>query len=457
MAIFTNYKIKQNDTLPLIAQRFLGDSSRWIDIVSLNNLRYPYITEDVYESIGIAKAYGNLTAPLYIGSSSTNILDYINSGEIPPSLLTSNAIFFLRRYTNNGDYVHDTFLTDSYYPNTVQIQKGSELMTYTAGTVSFVSTQIAAPTFNAEDTGLLSIVDNPSNPTSALKQYYVRYTYMATSGETSSSPNKTNSITGASIAYTVPIGKRLQFTAPIDWESGVVGVRVYVGTAAGQEMYQQIQLSTEGSVYTEPSGGIVQNIQFPPESNTAYSGAKNFYPNGSQFSIHDSASSQTTRVLKTGDTVRLPIQVNARNNIIGNYAKTDEFIDSLGKDIYLTENGFLQFAGEGMKDLSTVSGLNNLKQNINARLITRINHMMTQPRFGNYGLALIGSKYTPGFLNKLRGLLIRTILSESRVQSVMSMKLTYIAQTGKVMVESLSIKIAESGTIINFAPIAIPI
>jgi LysM repeat protein len=64
MAIFTNYKIKQNDTLPLIAQRFLGDSSRWIDIVSLNNLRYPYITEDVYESIGITKAYGNLTAPL---------------------------------------------------------------------------------------------------------------------------------------------------------------------------------------------------------------------------------------------------------------------------------------------------------------------------------------------------------------------------------------------------------
>ena len=151
MAIFTNYKIKQNDTLPLIAQRFLGDSSRWIDIVSLNNLRYPYITEDVYESIGIAKAYGNLTAPLYIGSSSTNILDYINSGEIPPSLLTSNAIFFLRRYTNNGDYVHDTFLIDSYYPNTVQIQKGSELMTYTAGTVSFVSTQIAAPPFNAND------------------------------------------------------------------------------------------------------------------------------------------------------------------------------------------------------------------------------------------------------------------------------------------------------------------
>jgi hypothetical protein len=161
--------------------------------------------------------------------------------------------------------------------------------------------------------------------------------------------------------------------------------------------------------------------------------------------------------LKTGDTVRLPIQVNARNNIIGNYAKTDEFIDSLGKDIALTEKGFLQFDGEGMKDLSTVSGLNNLKQNINARLLTRINYMMTQPKFGNYGLALIGSKYTPGFLNKLRGLLIRTILSESRVKAVVAMKLTYIAKTGKVMVEGLSVKIAESGTIVNFAPIAIPI
>lgn len=39
------YTVKYGDTIRMIAQRELGDAELWTDIVTLNNLQYPYITD----------------------------------------------------------------------------------------------------------------------------------------------------------------------------------------------------------------------------------------------------------------------------------------------------------------------------------------------------------------------------------------------------------------------------
>lgn len=41
-----NYRVKENDTLQSIAEEFYGDAEQWNQLVSYNNLDYPYISSD---------------------------------------------------------------------------------------------------------------------------------------------------------------------------------------------------------------------------------------------------------------------------------------------------------------------------------------------------------------------------------------------------------------------------
>lgn len=54
--------IQQGDTLQKIAARELGDATRWPDLITINNLSFPYLTGDVEVALtaeGIVKLYGD--------------------------------------------------------------------------------------------------------------------------------------------------------------------------------------------------------------------------------------------------------------------------------------------------------------------------------------------------------------------------------------------------------------
>ena len=457
MALFTNYKIKQGDTLQSISQQMLGDVTLWSDIASLNQLRFPYISDDIYETLGLPKATFQLSQSLYKGSTSINVYNQINNGTLIESLLQKNDIIFLKSYDGFGNYVSDTLTIEKYYSIATNVDEtgSGSFTTYDAGTVIVGTEYITPPLISAKDAGFVSSVAGGSL---SERKYFVRYSYITTLGQTTASPNNT-SANGKPEAYTVEANKRLTFTAPQSWPTNVVGIDIYVGTVAGQE-YCQERLSSLSQTYTESTGGILTGTITPVLSNTAREGVLHFYPAGTFASIHRNPDENKTRVLKLGDTIRLPISSGTQNGLIANYVlnsnnKNNEWIDSLGKDILVNQYGVLQFNTQGAVDFSTVSGVDNLKQTIQARLITRMGYMMTQPAFGNMALSQIGSKYTPSFINRLRGLIIQTILSEERVSSILNVNITYNPQTSVAMVQDLSIKISASGSVVNINPITL--
>lgn len=58
-------KLKKNDTLQRLAREYLGDSTRWGEIVEVNNLRPPYLTDDFNSTrSGVLKTGDNILIPV---------------------------------------------------------------------------------------------------------------------------------------------------------------------------------------------------------------------------------------------------------------------------------------------------------------------------------------------------------------------------------------------------------
>lgn len=55
-------EVQFGDTLQRIAVRELGDASRWRDLITINGLKYPYLTDDPGSASDSVKLYGSLIA-----------------------------------------------------------------------------------------------------------------------------------------------------------------------------------------------------------------------------------------------------------------------------------------------------------------------------------------------------------------------------------------------------------
>src|SRR4051812_5453265 len=101
MANTTHYRIRDYDTLESIAGRFLGDPDRWIDIVTANNLRYPFISDDPKYQYGVVLESGQLGYSIAPGITH---IDLILSAH---QLATKNGVLLIEQTGTNGKILQE--------------------------------------------------------------------------------------------------------------------------------------------------------------------------------------------------------------------------------------------------------------------------------------------------------------------------------------------------------------
>lgn len=122
-----------------------------------------------------------------------------------------------------------------------------------------------------------------------------------------------------------------------------------------------------------------------------------------------------TKVLKTGDTLYLPVTVPNVYSI--NQSTTDVF----GTDIALDENGAIAKANN---DWATVSGKDNVSQAVRNRWNTPMGGLPREPNYGNRQHELVGELNQSYYWSLALSFAKQAALSDPRVQSVDNMTLT---------------------------------
>lgn len=75
MSLYRKYLIKQGDTIQNVAFIMLNDIDRWTDIVTLNDLEYPYIVQTNEDRINNPEHLRTVGDTLLIPNDSANIID----------------------------------------------------------------------------------------------------------------------------------------------------------------------------------------------------------------------------------------------------------------------------------------------------------------------------------------------------------------------------------------------
>lgn len=117
----TKYAVKDHETIQDIAQYQLGARTRWLDIVSLNNLRAPYISDVLTDHLG--PIIGTLTLQQSLSAGETRISNwdtYLESLSI--TLLIPGSIIVFVTTTVQGDILYDAAVIDS---TTMSVAAGS--------------------------------------------------------------------------------------------------------------------------------------------------------------------------------------------------------------------------------------------------------------------------------------------------------------------------------------------
>ena len=256
----------------------------------------------------------------------------------------------------------------------------------------------------------------------------------------------------------------VKFTAPSVWPTGVTAVNVYFGN----DMLRS-SLRLQGTIFSPSSSLTVsltsntpsngKNPEFPSPSTDESNynekpkiGILNSYTSGSKFTFHEPFFDDTY-VLKTGDIIRIPI--NSLSGSIDNYYSNKTILDSYGKDISLNTKGQISFTGNSSTDILNISGRNNVIQSLNNRLLTRYGSLRAFPNYGNNSLKYAGSKYSATIVKSVKDSLINSIISDPRVQSIITIDVRYDADSSAIIADNIYIKLIEDSSSVSLSAIEI--
>jgi len=127
-----------------------------------------------------------------------------------------------------------------------------------------------------------------------------------------------------------------------------------------------------------------------------------------------------------GDVIKLPEINNLYNidlNTLDNKGKEIVYDMSMGMDISLAVNNkaglddkiAYLYPSQDKTDLATATGIDNLKESIQRRLLTRKGSLMYHPDYGTTMLDMVGEKLNPTLIDDLKIEIVRTIKTDKRV------------------------------------------
>lgn len=131
MAKITHLKLRDGDTLEFIAGKYLADPSRWTDIVELNQLRSPFISNDHVDQLGPILTFDELTEDIPAGSTT------IALPLLTPSLAVKHGTFHLHQLQPDGQVVCNNLTLAG--PGVLLSDSSTQLSFTTATTTTFVA------------------------------------------------------------------------------------------------------------------------------------------------------------------------------------------------------------------------------------------------------------------------------------------------------------------------------
>lgn len=483
MPTFTNYIVNSGDTLASIASKILGSANRWTEFVAWNRLRYPYISDNPKDQLGILRGSFALESPLAIGSNFTKITtSLVSSGALSVlSLRKGNRLFFTS-YTNDGDIIHDTVSIRSY-----NSASGKIFFDFPTIAPPSVDPIVSGMAFIGKPPAVNSAVNSNSTFSMTAGNYYVAYSYVNAVGvETAVSPfsnykDPLDVFSNKQIRKTLFLsqealerGETIIFNGPSVFPDGVKSINVYLSrksdTSSVDEstpvLYFQKNLTsvfpTYSDGYVSPSSYVafrsyVTSVQYNSvKSELSTSGISFNYPTSSIVTIHDDPAESYTYVLKTGDILRIPTENSQAISSIGTFA-TDSPTDSLGADILIDNVGQISFDGQGGNDISVSSGYNNVRQSLRSRLSTPYGSLILQPEYGNKALNSLGSAYSLNLLEEIRLLCTECAYDDPRVLAVTSINVSYDKDSSSIFVSNFEIQTTVNESVINIEPLSINI
>jgi phage baseplate assembly protein W len=96
------YAVSQGETLQQIARVALGNAEDWVVLATLNNLRYPYISEDPRDLLGHPQSEGRLALDAIAGSS----FAFVEGFDNPPK--AGQMLYFVSPTAAGGEAVRIT-------------------------------------------------------------------------------------------------------------------------------------------------------------------------------------------------------------------------------------------------------------------------------------------------------------------------------------------------------------
>lgn len=131
MAKVTHIKLRDGDTLEHIAGRYLGNPSRWTDIVELNKLRSPFISDNHIDQLGPILTFDTLEVEIPIGTST------IALPLLTPSLAVKHGTLHLHQLQSDGNMVCNNLTLAG--PGILQGDNTTQFTVTTPTTATFVA------------------------------------------------------------------------------------------------------------------------------------------------------------------------------------------------------------------------------------------------------------------------------------------------------------------------------